>query len=85
MTDFLQETIQHSWGNSPKQKAREKAYNAEYYRKHKEKWANTANKMAEYNVDNEHSTFHRYLDERHRRSGLPDIGGPAAKARRGAG
>ncbi len=40
MTDFL-ESLQHSWGKSPKQKAREKEYNAEYYRKHKEKWLNT--------------------------------------------
>lgn len=41
-TDFLEDVIEHSWGNSPKQKAREKEYNAEYYRTHKEKWANTA-------------------------------------------
>jgi hypothetical protein len=40
MADFL-ESLQHSWGKSPKQKAREKEYNAEYYRKHKEKWLNT--------------------------------------------
>lgn len=33
--DFLE----HSWGKSPEQKAREKEYNAEYYRKNKEKWA----------------------------------------------
>lgn len=43
MTDFLEDTLQHSWGKSPKQKAREKEYNAEYYRKHKDKWKDTAN------------------------------------------
>lgn len=37
MSDFLAE-LQHSWGKSAKQKAREKEYNAEYYRKNKEKW-----------------------------------------------
>lgn len=42
MSDFLIDTIEHSWGKSPKQKAREKEYNAEYYRKHKEKWDRTA-------------------------------------------
>lgn len=30
--------LEHSWGNSPKQKAREKEYNAWYYRTHKDKW-----------------------------------------------
>lgn len=48
MTDFLEGSLQHSWGKSPKQKAREKEYNAEYYRKHKEKWRNTANKIQEH-------------------------------------
>lgn len=47
MTDFL-ESLQHSWGKSPKQKAREKEYNAEYYRKHKEKWRDNANKIQEH-------------------------------------
>ena len=36
--DFLEETLEHSWGKSPEQKAREKEYNAEYYRKNKDKW-----------------------------------------------
>lgn len=48
MTDFLEDTLQHSWGKSPKQKAREKEYNAEYYRKHKEKWRDNANKIQEH-------------------------------------
>lgn len=30
--------LAHSWGTEPKQKAREKEYNAEYYQEHKEKW-----------------------------------------------
>ena len=34
MSDFLAE-LMHSWGNTPKQKAAEKAYNAKYYREHK--------------------------------------------------
>lgn len=29
--------LYHSWGNSPKQKNREKQYNAEYYKKHRAK------------------------------------------------
>lgn len=37
--DILIDALEHSWGKSPEQKAREKEYNAEYYRKHKEKWA----------------------------------------------
>lgn len=37
MNDFLAE-LQHSWGKSAKEKAREKEYNAEYYRKNKDKW-----------------------------------------------
>lgn len=37
MTDFLDE-LSHSWGNTPKQKQREKEYNHEYYLKNKEKW-----------------------------------------------
>ena len=36
--DILTDALEHSWGKSPKQKAREKEYNAEYYRKNKEKW-----------------------------------------------
>lgn len=35
--DFLDE-LSHSWGNTPKQKAREKEYNHQYYLKNKEKW-----------------------------------------------
>lgn len=30
--------LYHSWGKKPEQKAREREYNAEYYRTHKEKW-----------------------------------------------
>lgn len=30
--------LEHSWGKKPEQKAREKAYNAEYYAKNKSKW-----------------------------------------------
>lgn len=45
--DILTDALEHSWGKSPKQKAREKEYNAEYYRKHKEKW----NKYISDNVD----------------------------------
>lgn len=36
--DFLEETLEHSWGKRPEQKAREKEYNAEYYQKNKDKW-----------------------------------------------
>lgn len=36
--DFLQDVIEHSWGKKPEQKAAEKRYNAEYYRRNKEKW-----------------------------------------------
>lgn len=32
--------LYHSWGKSPKQKAREKAYNHQYYLRNKEKWKN---------------------------------------------
>lgn len=35
--DFLEE-LAHSWGKSPEQKKREKEYNAEYYKKNKERW-----------------------------------------------
>lgn len=38
MTDFLEDALMHSWGKSPKQKAAEKRYNAEYYRRNKDKW-----------------------------------------------
>lgn len=38
MTDILMNALEHSWGTSPTQKKREKEYNAEYYRKNKEKW-----------------------------------------------
>lgn len=38
MTDILMNALEHSWGTSPSQKKREKEYNAEYYRKHKDKW-----------------------------------------------
>lgn len=34
----------HSWGNKPKQKAREKQYNAEYYKKEKWRWEDNKNK-----------------------------------------
>lgn len=47
MSDILMDALEHSWGISPKQKKREKEYNAEYYRKHKEKW----NKYISDNVD----------------------------------
>lgn len=30
--------LAHSWGKKPEQKAREKAYNHEYYQQHKDKW-----------------------------------------------
>ena len=40
--DILMNALEHSWGKSPKQKAREKECNAEYYRKNKEKWAKYA-------------------------------------------
>ena len=36
--DFMNDYLEHSWGKKPEQKAREKEYNAEYYRKHKDKW-----------------------------------------------
>ena len=36
--DFMNDYLEHSWGKKPEQKAREKAYNAEYYQKHKDKW-----------------------------------------------
>lgn len=36
--DFLSDYLQHSWGKKPEQKAREKEYNAEYYRRNKERW-----------------------------------------------
>ena len=36
--DFMEDYLQHSWGKKPEQKAREKQYNAEYYKKHKDKW-----------------------------------------------
>lgn len=38
--------LAHSWGKKPEQKAAEKAYNAKYYREHKEKWSlkNTINR-----------------------------------------
>lgn len=39
--DILMNALEHSWGSSPEQKRREKEYNAEYYKKNKEKWANT--------------------------------------------
>lgn len=44
--DFLAE-LSHSWGKSPEQKKRESEYNAEYYKKHKEKWQNNRPKARE--------------------------------------
>ena len=45
MTDILMNALEHSWGTSPEQKKREKEYNAEYYRKHKEKWKDNSSKV----------------------------------------
>lgn len=44
--DFLAE-LSHSWGKSPEQKKRESEYNAEYYKKHKEKWQDNRPKARE--------------------------------------
>lgn len=33
--DVLMNTLEHSWGTKPEQKAAEKRYNAEYYKKHR--------------------------------------------------
>ena len=30
--------LEHGWGKKPEQKAKEKAYNAKYYKEHPEKW-----------------------------------------------
>ena len=61
-TDILTDAIEHSWGKSPKQKAREKEYNAEYYRKNKEKWEQYRKNLhpyygyrTDYNLSNEQS------------------------------
>lgn len=51
-TDILADAIEHSWGKSPKQKAHEKEYNAEYYRKNKEKWKKYRKDVAEYQYNN---------------------------------
>lgn len=44
--DFLAE-LSHSWGKSPEQKKRESEYNAEYYKKHKDKWQDNRPKARE--------------------------------------
>lgn len=36
--DWRDYSLAHGWGWSPKQKAAEKKYNAEYYQRNKEKW-----------------------------------------------
>lgn len=36
--EYSDDYLEHSWGNSPKQKAKEKAYNARYYAENKDKW-----------------------------------------------
>lgn len=38
MSRYYNDYLQHGWGNKPEQKAKEKAYNAEYYKKNKYKW-----------------------------------------------
>ena len=37
-TNDYRDYLEHSWGKKPEQKAAEKAYNAKYYREHKNKW-----------------------------------------------
>lgn len=39
--------LAHSWGNSPDQKAKEKAYNHEYYEKHKQLLGNSRKKFGD--------------------------------------
>ena len=39
--DFMEDYLQHSWGKKPEQKAREKQYNADYYKKNRDKWKQT--------------------------------------------
>lgn len=46
MSDFLEEALYHGWGTSAKQKAKEKTYNAEYYKNHKEKWSKSNRPLA---------------------------------------
>lgn len=46
--------LYHSWGNSPKMKRLEKAYNAWYYKNHKEKWKD--------NVNSKESSGHKFND-----------------------
>lgn len=68
MTDFL-ESLQHSWGKSPKQKAREKEYNAEYYRKHKDWWSTKygpkpINGVSQSQYENEDAYNKRYYNSK---------------------
>lgn len=49
--DILTDALEHSWGKSPKQKAREKEYNAEYYRKNKEKWKKYVSDNVDYRAN----------------------------------
>lgn len=50
--------LYHSWGKSPKQKAREKEYNHWYYLRNKEKWLKKKIKKASpIEVDHEHAEY----------------------------
>lgn len=52
MSRYFADYLEHSWGNSPKQKAREQEYNAWYYKTHKDKFKGTKSQqdaIAKYN------------------------------------
>lgn len=52
----------HSWGNKPKQKAREKQYNAEYYRRNKWRWLDNFKDKVSKTISKEKQTQKKYQD-----------------------
>ena len=55
--------LYHSWGKSPKQKAREKEYNHWYYLRNKEKWLDNIKKKSPIDIKKEHDEDTYYDDE----------------------
>ena len=52
----------HSWGNKPKQKAREKQYNAEYYKRNKWRWLDNVKDKVGKTISKEKQTQKKFQD-----------------------
>ena len=55
--------LAHSWGKKPEQKAREKAYNAKYYREHPEKWKRSKVKYGKHILEDKAYDIHNYGEQ----------------------